>query len=416
MWSRVRLDVGFDDLAFAALRCALPADREAAQARLEALWSGAGDALACHSVRSGFDLLLEALAWPRGDEILFSALNVKGMVKIAVRHGLAPVPVDLELATMGPRPDLVERAITPRTRAIVVAHLFGTRVDLGPIVEIARRHGLLVIEDCAQAFCGDGFRGHPDSDVTLFSFGPLKTATAFGGALVRVRDADLLARMREIQAGHPVQTRRSLFVRLAKFALLKTLTWPRVFGAVAGVFRLLDRDYEDPVADAVRGVARLGSAGKLRWRPNAAQLALLERRIRRFDEASIVRRRACGRSLRDRVVGLVRLPGDGSSRHDYWVFPILVDEPARVTAALRAEGFDASGLPRSQAIAAPDDRPKLEPVTAKEVLAKLVVLPCYAAMPPAELDRQAAVLADALSAGTPPSRRRGSRDRRARTP
>lgn len=408
MWSRIRLDVGWSDLLWTALRCALPARRERTQERVERLWRPEGDALACYSVRSGYDLLLSALDWPAGSEVLYSALNVKGMVKIAERHGLTPVPVDLDPETMGPRLADLERAIGPRSRALVVAHLFGTRLDLDPLIEVARRHGLLVIEDCAQAFAGPGFRGHPEAEVSMFSFGPLKTATALGGALLRVQDASLLARMRALQARQPLQTRRSLALRVLKFAALEALTRPWLFGGVARGLRLLGRDYEDPIADSVRGVARLGSSRRLRRRPCGPQLALLERRLRRFRPSSLDARRSAGEALRDRVRGLVPLPGQANPRHDYWVFPVLLDRPAEAIAALRAQGFDASGLPRSRAVAAPPDRPKLDPVTAREVLARLVVLPCYPEMPESELDRQVAVLERFLagSGGAPASQPR----------
>src|SRR5690606_31664613 len=128
----------------------------------------------------------------------FSALNIKGMIKIVDRQGLTPVPIDLDIEHMAPRLELIERAITPATRAIVVAHLFGTRLDLAPLAAIARRRGIMLIEDCAQAFDGSRYRGHPEADVSMFSFGPLKTATALGGAILRVRDPALLSRMREI--------------------------------------------------------------------------------------------------------------------------------------------------------------------------------------------------------------------------
>jgi dTDP-4-amino-4,6-dideoxygalactose transaminase len=76
-----------------------------------------------------------------------------------------------------------------------------------------------------------------------------------------------------------------------------------------------------------------------------------------------------------------------------------VDDPARVTSSLRAEGFDASNLPRSRTVAAPADRPKLEPHAARDALARLVVLPCYPAMPLSELERQAGALERALASG-----------------
>ncbi len=91
------------------------------------------------------------------------------------------------------------------------------------------------------------------------------------------------------------------------------------------------------------------------------------------------------------------MPAQANPVHDYWVFPILVDEPLRVIAALRRAGFDASNLPSSRAVAAPADRPKLEPVVARDALARLVVLPCQAAMPRAELAREARVLERVLA-------------------
>ena len=86
------------------------------------------------------------------------------------------------------------------------------------------------------------------------------------------------------------------------------------------------------------------------------------------------------------------MPGQGNAHHDYWVFPLLVSNPRRFIDALRQEGFDAADLPRSQHIAAPADRPSLEPVTAAGVMRDLIVVPCYESMPDSELVRQAAVI------------------------
>ncbi|MCZ6462873.1 MAG: DegT/DnrJ/EryC1/StrS family aminotransferase, partial [Proteobacteria bacterium] len=200
MWPRIRFDIGWWDLAYGLWACAAARDRDHWQRAVESLWSADGGALACHSVRGGFDLLLSSLALPRGSEVLFSALNVKGMIKIARRHGLVPVPVDLDPDTMGPRPDALRRAIGPRSRVLVVAHLFGCRLDLEVVLSLAEEHELFVVEDCAQAFAGLGYRGHPRANVSAFSFGPLKTASALGGALLQVRDPHVLDAMRELQA------------------------------------------------------------------------------------------------------------------------------------------------------------------------------------------------------------------------
>src|SRR5437660_1562780 len=222
---RKKLDIGWTDIAFGLGACLLPGDAQAAQKRLEAAWSPAGDAIACLSVRTGFDLLLAALALPAGSEILVSAITIGDMVRIIERHGLVAVPIDLDMASLSIRAELISEHVTARTRAIVVAHLFGSRMAMEPITAEARRHGLLVIEDCAQAFAADGYRGSAQSDVSMFSFGPIKTSTALGGALLRVRDPGLRAAMRAEQRDHPEQ-RRSAYVRkLVKCAALKVLSY-----------------------------------------------------------------------------------------------------------------------------------------------------------------------------------------------
>src|SRR6266702_6873231 len=124
LYARHRLDIEPSDLA-AGLAAMSASDPRRAAADLERLWSPGGQALATYSVRSGFHLLLSTLQLPPGSEVLFSAVTHPDMPRLALHHGLIPVPIDLEPATLAPRPELVHRAITDRTRMLVVAHLFG---------------------------------------------------------------------------------------------------------------------------------------------------------------------------------------------------------------------------------------------------------------------------------------------------
>ena len=392
MWARTQLKIGWGDLVAGAVGCLMPGDRADATRRVETYWSSDDDSIAAYSVRSGFDLLLQALDLEPGDEIMFSALNVRGMIKIVNRLGYTPVPVDLDVAHMGPRLDLIEKAITPKTKVIVVAHLFGTRLDLEPLLDVARRHNLLFVEDCAQVFDGQAYGGHPRADVCMFSFGPLKTSTALGGALIRVRDDKLRNRMREIQAAYPVQKNRKHLKRVFQFAALKIVTSPFVMERIYRFFHKRGQDYEDSVSDKVRNVAPLGSSNKLRQQPSLGMLRLIARRIYGFREGSLEERASRGRKLRDLIEDAVVLPGQANAVHSYWVFPMLVDQPRVFIDRLRENGFDCADLPRSQAVQAPDDRPGLQPECAEQALADLVVVPCYPGMPDAELERQARII------------------------
>ena len=100
-----------------------------------------------------------------------SAITHPDMVRIVEAHDLRPIPVDIDCDTLACRIDVLERALTPKTRLLVVAHLFGGRMSLAPLADVTRRDGLLLVEDCAQAFRGPADAGDALADVSLFSFG-----------------------------------------------------------------------------------------------------------------------------------------------------------------------------------------------------------------------------------------------------
>jgi perosamine synthetase len=343
-------------------------------------------------VRSGFDLLIQALDLKPGDEVIFSALNVKGMVRIVRDAGLVPVPVDLDLAHMGPRLEKLKAAITPRSRIFVAAHLFGTRLDLEPLFALAKEHGIVAVEDCAQAFNGLDYRGSAVADVNMFSFGPIKTATALGGGLIRVKSQALLEKMRQIQATYPVQPESKHRKRIRQFMMLKIITSRPVLAAIYHFYNARGRDYEDDLADQVRDVAKLKTSQNRRVQPSATMLYLMNRRLSQFDIETVRQRQAKGERLRDLIGGATMLPAQANGHHDYWVFPMLVNEPRKFINALRAAGFDAADQTRTQHIPAPQDRPELEPATAERSMRGLIVVPCYEAIPDSELARAADVI------------------------
>jgi perosamine synthetase len=401
MWVRTQLKIGWPDLAAALAASFNPPDRAAETRRAEAYFSGNGDTIAVYSVRSGFDLLIQALDLKPGDEVIFSALNVKGMVRIVRDAGLVPVPVDLDLAHMGPRLEKLKAAITPRSRIFVAAHLFGTRLDLDPLFALAREHGIIAVEDCAQAFNGRDYPGSAMADVNMFSFGPIKTATALGGGLIRVKPQALREKMRAIQATYPVQPDSKHRKRIRQFMLLKIITSKPVLAAIYRFYNARGRDYEDDLANQVRDVAPLKTSQNRRLRPSATMLYLMNRRLSQFNIQAVRQRQAKGERLRDLIGGATMLPAQANAHHDYWVFPMLVREPRKFIDALRAAGFDAADQTRTQHIPAPQDRPELEPALAARSMRGLIVVPCYDTMPDNELARAAQVIRK-VAADVPP--------------
>ncbi len=389
MWVRKRLDIRWSDLGSALRDCLTRWNRGALADDLEDLWSPVGDALPCLSVRSGFDLWLQALQLPPGSEVLVSAITIRDMVRIVEAHGLVAVPVDVNPEDLSVNVESLRRAVSEKTRAILIAHLFGTRQPLAPVLEIARQHNLLIAEDCAQAFAGRHFTGHAEADITMFSFGSIKTATALGGGLVRVRDAKTLNEMRQLQARYPVQRRGTYAKKVLKHSAMKLLSYGPPFSGVVATMRLAGRDPDQVVASLARAFPGADLLPMIRRQPSAALMAVMYRRIGFYHRRTLNRRSEKGRRLMALLRGSLRMPGWRSEVHNFWVFPVLHREPARLVRRLLNAGFDAAGAHSLFVVPAPADRPELRAAKAEEMLPQIVHLPCYPEMPDRELRRMA---------------------------
>lgn len=293
MFPRKQLDIGWLDLLLALIACATDGDVRDSEANLEAHFA-ASSLLPSFSVRTGFDLCLQALALPKGSEILVSAITIQEMADIAIHNGLVPIPLDLDTDTLAPNLCAIEAAISSRTHAILIAHLFGTRIPLDAISQISRKHNLLLIEDCAQAFTGPDYFGHSGSDVAMFSFGSIKTATALGGAVLRIKDPELRQRMREIQQGYPPQNVNTFATSVLTHMLLKLLTVPAFYGLFHAACNRFDLDFEDMIQAARSDFYPEDLIGDIRCRASYPLLALLTRRLRRFDPQRIKQRSEAG--------------------------------------------------------------------------------------------------------------------------
>jgi dTDP-4-amino-4,6-dideoxygalactose transaminase len=161
-------------------------------------YTGAKAALAVNSCTAALHLALAALGIGPGDEVITTPLTFCATVNVIVHVGATPVLVDI-----GPDfnidPAAIERAITPRTRAIIPVHIAGLACDMEQIWSIARRHGLFVVEDAAHA-AGTRYQnaliGGGQSDAVAFSFYATKNLSTGEGGMVTSSDPALCDRMR----------------------------------------------------------------------------------------------------------------------------------------------------------------------------------------------------------------------------
>lgn len=133
-----------------------------------------------------------------GDEVLMSASTNIATALAAYHNGAVSVPVDSEPVTWNLNPDLIEGLITPRTKAIIPVHLFGHPCEMDRIMAVARKHGLVVIEDCAESH-GATWQGQMTGsfgDMACFSFYANKIITTGEGGMVVTNDPKLAERLR----------------------------------------------------------------------------------------------------------------------------------------------------------------------------------------------------------------------------
>ena len=321
-----------------------------------------------------------------------SALTVPDMAAIARHHQLRVRPVDLDPVTASPCLDSLARAYSPRSRLLLLAHLFGSRFQLAPFARFAKERGLLLIEDCAQAYAGAEYQGDSSADVSLFSFGPIKAATALGGAIAVVRNETLLTKMLSRQQEYPPSSRWSFLRRAMKYAMLQGVTTRRACALLFAACRLSGKDPDRIINGAVRNFAGGALLQQLRHRPSSPQLSLLARRLTGSGRSTWQQRAERGRELRALLGEVIPCPGADVEPHSFWVFPVQSLDAARLIPALRQQGFDATQGQSLAVIDPPENHPHLEPHIARALLRQIVFLPLHVDMEAADLWRMAATI------------------------
>eukprot|EP00929_Paragymnodinium_shiwhaense_P031046 TRINITY_DN1747_c0_g4_i1.p1 TRINITY_DN1747_c0_g4~~TRINITY_DN1747_c0_g4_i1.p1 ORF type:complete len:2129 (+),score=480.49 TRINITY_DN1747_c0_g4_i1:110-6496(+) len=371
--------------------------RSRAQSLLERQWSPRGDALAFLCVRSAFDVFLEALALPKGSEVLFvPGITIPSMVKLVEARGLVPRGLEPKSASeMIPPAEELQHHLTENTRVVVVTHLFGAVFDQArPLMAEAQQRGLVVFEDCAQAFVEgpQGFRGHQEADASFVSFGLIKTMTCMGGSLGHVRDAELRKKMTAIHQQLPVQTNRNYLSKVVKAIAFKVFSWPCLWGLVSSCLHMMGVSFDSLIIDSVRGFP---AGTGYRVRPCTALLRLLSRRLTEQAASFAVGRQQSGKRVARRLLDAgMHVLGHGQKQEAWWLVPVLHDEPERLVHTLVSSGFDATcSSSQLAAVASVSGKPAATGLTGSQlIMRKVVYLPCSKRLSLAAMDR----LADAV--------------------
>lgn len=355
----VRQHESMQDELLAACRSVLSSSRfvlgpesQALEAELAAR-CGARYGIGVGSGTDALRLALTALGVGPGDEVVTPAFSFVASASTIVMTGATPVFVDVDPATLAVDPAALERALTPRTRAVIVVHLYGHPAPIDRVVAVARARGVAVVEDAAQAI-GATWDGRPVGgwgDVACLSFYPTKNLGACG-------DAGMLVTSR------------------------------------------------DDVAEHVRRLRHHGDSGRYHHvelgycsRLDDLQAALLRVKLRRLDGWTDARRRLAAR-YRERLAGLpLGLPAEHArARHIYHLFTVRHPQRDALAKALEDLGIGTAvhyplPVPGQPLFGDKDERKYPEAWrAAREVLS----LPCFPELTDAEADEVAKAVRTAV--------------------
>ena len=331
--------------------------------------------LAVNSATAGLHLALEALGVGPGDEVITTTHTFTATAEVVRYLGADVKLVDIDPKTLCIDPNAVEQAIGPKTRAIMPVHYGGLAADMPAILDIARRHGLGVVEDAAHALpatCGGKLIGTLESDATVFSFYANKTITTGEGGMVVTRDQKLAKRMKTMRL-HGMS--RDAFDRFTA----KVPSWYYEIVAPGFKYNLTD------IAAAI-GIHQLKRAEEFQRRREAIAA--------RYDEA-----------LAALPLVLPSQPRSGDV-HSWHLYVVRLADAAPVSRNAFVEALFAAGIGCSVHYIPLHlqpywrDRYRLEPAQfphSQHAYERLVSLPMYPRMTAADVDRVAAAAAAALA-------------------
>src|SRR4051794_38609758 len=162
---------------------------------------GALDAVATTNCTTALQLALYVMGIGPGDEVIVPSLSFIATANSVWQNGATPVFADVDPQTYNLDPEAVERAITSRTKAIMPVHQIGLPADMDPILALAERHGLAVVEDAACAI-GAIYKDRPVGSISplaCFSLHPRKVITTGEGGMIAVNDPELAKRLRTLR-------------------------------------------------------------------------------------------------------------------------------------------------------------------------------------------------------------------------
>ena len=362
---------------------------------------GGRRAIATSYGRTAFFYILEAFGFPPGGEIIFPALTFWVMPEMARQAGLTPVFADVDPVTFNVTASAIERAMTPKTVAVVPTHLWGLPCDMNEIAAVAARHGLVVIEDCAHAL-GATYDGSPVGtfgDAAIFSLQTFKPLNAYGGGVAVVRDHNVAQRVAARASQQPAPGIDRVKHRLWHGRVMRLATRPDIFRwtlfPVMYACTRLHWSIDMYFWEKIRPLNPMPEDYGERF--SNVQAAIGLEGLAHLDEwtdATIQHARELNEALADTGIETPAVPP--SARHVFYQYAIYAPRRDDVVRGCLRRGIDVESLHVDVCTRLPIFENGHAPAPGAERAAQAIQLPVYASLKSDHIDRIASVVREAV--------------------
>ena len=379
MWIHKRLDISWGQLIKIIFSLNSSGNRDEISKEISRTWSAEDENFVCLSVRTGFDLLLRTLNFPAGSEIISSAVTIPDMFKIMNKNNFKIVPIDINIENLQIDYDKISEKINDNTRIIIVVNIFGVKHDINRIKEIIGERKIIIIEDCAQLFTQTKEERPKLSDISMYSFGTIKSATAFGGGILNFKDIELCKKLKEEHSKYPVQETSVFRKKVFKLTLLKMLSGSFAFALIFRLFKIFGSDIDQYLYKSTRGFQG-DMFKKIAHQPTIKLLKALNYRLKTYNYDIVKTNIEHGKKMTEILSDKFLIPGYKSEYYSYWVFPVASLKLKEVFKNFRKDGYflsDKHGITSYNLFTGEDHNLK----NADRLMNEVVYLPFYPEKP-----------------------------------
>ena len=345
MIQRQLLDISYRDILFFLKRlCVSQSEtKERYSQRIKDLFGIKRSVFLSLSIRTTFDLILSDLKLEKGSEIILSSITIVNMVDIIKKHHLVPISIDQNPNDLSLNYEQLVEKITPKTRCVLVSHLFGALSSFQPIKAVKDNYpDLIVIEDCAQSFKTVSDWDEKDwVDISLLSFGTIKTMSCFAGSIGFFKNPAQVARLERRYRLYERASRKLLFKKVLKGFCLKLAGEKPIYSFLFSLSKLLGIPFDTVISRTIKGFSGDDLFKLIRKQAPLALYSAIYRRLSQ-SKTSIYTQQKNGSILVQALGGKELVLGYANPTHCYWVFPLLTNNPEYIVKAMRKIGVDAT--------------------------------------------------------------------------